>query len=278
MRVNFSELLNQMMQNSQQGVNQVDYSDIKYTSPEQYTPNKSVLDNAQQNQENNGLLPEIFRSLTARQPNYSGSNPAQVQYTPSFIIPKDGSYRPNEVTQPNIIKYIQPKDTVRFPYTRNTNSNNDPVDDVLTQAMGLLRQYEGYRENAYYDKTAYRAGYGSDTVTLPDGSVVRVTKDTKVNKEDAERDLKRRSRDFYNTARRNVGAEYFDQLPPNAQAALTSVAYNYGSFVNLPKLVEAARSGDVNRLAEAVRGLSHHNKGENKRRRYNEAAYILGIE
>jgi hypothetical protein len=39
---------------------------------------------------------------------------------------------------------------------------------------------------------ALRTGYGSDTVTLADGRVVPVTADTRVTREDAERDLARR--------------------------------------------------------------------------------------
>ena len=41
-------------------------------------------------------------------------------------------------------------------------------------AKALLRKKEGFRASPYWDKTANRIGYGSDTITRADGSVVKV--------------------------------------------------------------------------------------------------------
>lgn len=151
---------------------------------------------------------------------------------------------------------------------------------ALDQTTGLLRQFEGFSGKAYWDVNAYRTGYGSDTITKADGTVVKVTKDTIVTKEDAERDLARRTKEFANTARRDVSAATWDKLPPNVQAALTSVAYNYGSLSRLDSVVKAAQasaqSGDMRGLADAVRMLQSHNNGVNAKRRNQEADYILG--
>lgn len=134
---------------------------------------------------------------------------------------------------------------------------------------GLLRRFEGFREGAYWDVNAYRVGYGSDTVTLADGSIVKVTKDTKVTREDAERDLARRAREFSGVVERQVGPETWSALPSNVKAALTSVAYNYGS---LPKTVVAAiATGDIQEIANSVRSLP-----ANRSRRAQEADIILG--
>ena len=43
----------------------------------------------------------------------------------------------------------------------------------------------------------------SDTITKADGTIVKVQKGMIINKEDAERDLARRTREFANTARQN---------------------------------------------------------------------------
>lgn len=149
----------------------------------------------------------------------------------------------------------------------------------LDQASGLLKQFEGFSNKAYWDVNAYRTGYGSDTITKADGTIVKVTKDMVISREDAERDLARRSRIFANTARNNVSAATWDKLPPNAQAALTSIAYNYGSLSKLQSVVDAAnasaKSGDMTTLANAVRRLQHHNNGINAKRRNQEADYIL---
>src|SRR3990167_4473432 len=92
----------------------------------------------------------------------------------------------------------------------------------------FIKAEEGFRAKAYYDINAYRAGYGSDTVTLPDGTVKRVTKSTVVTKEDADRDLLRRVAEFSAIAAKGVGRAVWNVLTLPARIALTSIAYNYG--------------------------------------------------
>lgn len=122
-------------------------------------------------------------------------------------------------------------------------------------AAALIRSQEGFRSTPYYDVNAYRVGYGSDTVTLADGSVKKVTEGMRVSVEDANRDLLRRiATEFLPTARNAVGAGQFDRLSPQQQAVLTSIAYNYGE---LPESVASAvREGlsDAD-IAAAIRGL-----------------------
>lgn len=135
-------------------------------------------------------------------------------------------------------------------------------------AAEILRREEGFREKPYWDVNAWRVGYGSDTITRADGSVVKVTKDMRVSREDAERDLQRRlSSEFGPRAAGQVGADTWNKLPRNVRAALGSVAYNYGSLPG--SVVNAARGGDVEAIAGAVESLS-----ANKGRRQREAAII----
>ncbi|OOF59717.1 integrating conjugative element protein [Rodentibacter myodis] len=153
------------------------------------------------------------------------------------------------------------------------------VGSALEQATGLLKNFEGYRDKAYWDVNAHRVGYGSDTITKADGTVVKVTPGMRIDRADAERDLARRTQEFANTAKRNVSAEVWDKLTPNAQAALTSYAYNYGHVTQ--DVAEAAKrsvqSGNMNDLANAVRNRQSNNNGVNARRRNQEADYILGL-
>ena len=143
-----------------------------------------------------------------------------------------------------------------------------------TAAADFLRRREGFRESPYYDVNAYRAGYGSDTATLADGRVVPVRQGMTVSREDAERDLARRIPQFEQRVVAAVGQEQYAALPPNAQAALISIAYNYGT---LPGSIRAAaRSGDPTALAQAVAGLAGDNQGVNAGRRREEAAMIAG--
>nr|WP_314402282.1 integrating conjugative element protein [uncultured Aggregatibacter sp.] len=149
---------------------------------------------------------------------------------------------------------------------------------ALEQATGLLKKFEGFSGKAYWDVNAYRTGYGSDTITKADGTIVKVTKDTVVTREDAERDLARRTQEFANRARSNVSSTTWNKLPANAQAALTSYAYNYGSLTKdvIAAAQASAQSGDMTALANAVRNRQTNNNGENARRRNQEADYILG--
>ena len=143
-------------------------------------------------------------------------------------------------------------------------------------AAALLRKFEGFRSSTYWDVNAHRLGYGSDTITKADGSIVRVQQGMTVTRADAERDLARRAREFANTAAGQVGRQAWQHLSPNARAALTSVAYNYGSLPD--SVVRAVQTGDTGKVASAVAGLAGHNNGVNAKRRREEAAVIRGGE
>lgn len=165
-------------------------------------------------------------------------------------------------------------------YSAGNYSSIAPINgSSIEQASGLLKKFEGFSDKAYWDVNAHRAGYGSDTITKADGTIVKIQPGMTISREDAERDLARRTKEFANTARRNISAETWDKLPPNAQAALTSIAYNYGSLDKLNSVVKAAKasanSGDMSILSNAVRRLQHHNNGVNAKRRNQEADYIM---
>lgn len=141
-------------------------------------------------------------------------------------------------------------------------------------AKALLRKKEGFRSSPYWDVNAHRVGYGSDTITRADGSVVRVTPDMTVSRADAERDLDRRVAEFERATIGQVGAREWGAMPPAAQSALLSVAYNYGSLPN--SVVSAVKTGNIDATAASVEGLQGHNNGVNASRRKSEAALIRG--
>lgn len=162
--------------------------------------------------------------------------------------------------------------------TGNYNSIPPLAGAAIEQATALLKNFEGFSSKAYWDVNAYRTGYGSDTITKADGTVVKVTKDTVITREDAERDLARRTQEFANRAKNQVSSASWDALPANAQAALTSYAYNYGSLTDDVRnaAINAAKTGDMTALANAVRNRQTNNNGVNAKRRNQEADYILG--
>lgn len=178
----------------------------------------------------------------------------------------------------NVVPYRPP-----YNASGNYSGNYKPIAPIngssLDQATSLLRKFEGFIGKAKWDMNAQRLGYGSDTITKADGTVIKVQPGMTVTREDAERDLARRTKEFANIARRNVSAETWDKLPPNAQAVLTSMAYNYGSLSKLESVVKAANvsanTGDMTALANAIRRRQVDNGGMNARRRNQEADYVL---
>ncbi|WP_024337980.1 lysozyme [Bradyrhizobium japonicum] len=141
---------------------------------------------------------------------------------------------------------------------------------AVDRTMQLLRDKEGFKTGTYWDVNAHRLGYGSDTITGPDGTVRTVKEGDTVTRADAERDLQRRTQESLNQVRQAIGEEAFSRLNPNQQAALGSVTYNYG---RLPEnIAAAARTGDASAIAAAIEARQDDNKGVNRNRRLSEAA------
>ncbi len=222
-----------------------------------YAPNQGSLDAFKQN------LPKVGQARL--------NNALKVQQNfqnPNTPIIQNGLNRP--VTNPGVLPNYMPNSKFDPNKLQQLSSNNPSLD----HSTALLKQFEGLENqkgnmsSARWDVNAYRVGYGSDTYTTADGKVHKVTANTIISREDAERDLQRRIPEFQTRAKQQIGSQW-DSLTPEAQAGLTSVTYNYGS---LPaSVVNAAKTGDVNRIAEAVRGLK-----ANKSRRQREADFIKG--
>lgn len=146
-------------------------------------------------------------------------------------------------------------------------------EDTLSASVNLIKGFESYRRDPYYDVNAYRNGYGSDTMTAPDGRVSRVTATSTTTEQDALRDLVRRIGEFQDAIKLRIGETRFNAFSPEQQAALTSIAYNYGSLPE--RIIKAVKEGSSSEIAAAVRTLKGDNGGINSGRREKEAA-ILG--
>lgn len=140
--------------------------------------------------------------------------------------------------------------------------------------MNLIQGKEGFRSTPYWDVNHFRVGYGSDTVTRADGTVVKTRPGMSISRADAERDLQRRIVAEQGQIQNAVGGDTWRGLDPQTQAALTSVAYNYGSLPNA--VVSAVRSGDKAQIASSIRGLGSDNGGVNRNRRNHEADIVMG--
>lgn len=145
----------------------------------------------------------------------------------------------------------------------------------MTTSADLIARFEGYRDSPYWDVNAYRAGFGSDTTTLADGSVVPIRQGMTVNREDSLRDLDRRiGAEFRPSVINAVGQEAWNALAPGQQAVLDSLAYNYGAGAwgkGLRGVTAALGTPGYEDDVAAIRTLASHNDGVNSRRRNEEA-------
>lgn len=144
----------------------------------------------------------------------------------------------------------------------------------IDTSVDLIKEFEGFISKPKWDVNAFRAGYGSDTVTLADGSVQKITQGMSVSITDANRDLVRRIGEFQEGIKRQIGADTFNSFDEKQQSALTSIAYNYGSLPD--RIVEAIKTGNQQTVVEAIRGLGSDNGGINRARRNTEADVFLG--
>lgn len=143
------------------------------------------------------------------------------------------------------------------------------ADALNSAAARLIKAEEGFITAAKWDVNAFRVGFGSDTYVDNMGKVQKVTEDTVVTLAQANADLSRRIVEFQNTIKGQIGGDIWRSLEENQQAALTSIAYNYG---RLPaSIVKAIKEGDRGQVAEAIATLS-----ANPERRKREAAAFGG--
>jgi GH24 family phage-related lysozyme (muramidase) len=155
---------------------------------------------------------------------------------------------------------------------RTFDFNESQLDEVgKSAAAKMIRSFEGFITNAKWDTNHFRVGFGSDTATRANGQIEEVTKDTVVTLDDAQRDLSRRIMEFQDGIQKAIGIDTWKSLSEAQQAALTSIAYNYGS---LPDAVVKAiqDGGGPEKVAKAIAGLT-----SNPGRRKEEAqAYLSG--
>jgi GH24 family phage-related lysozyme (muramidase) len=150
-------------------------------------------------------------------------------------------------------------------------------DSLENQATRLLARFEGFSAEPGWDVNAWRIGHGSSTITTTDGEVIRLGNirsaqpNIVITREDAARDLKRRlENEFIPETIKSINSA---DLPDGVIAALVSIAYNYGSLPN--SIRNAAKSEDIQAIADAIRAREGDNGGVNKKRRNKEANYVL---
>ncbi len=141
---------------------------------------------------------------------------------------------------------------------------------------------EGFRAKPYWDVNHYRIGYGSDTLTLPNGTYRSVTVNDVTTKALADKDLERRIKAYEDGIKNKVGTANYNKLSDNAKISLLSIAYNYGSITK-QQIVDAVKTGDEKKIAQAIidstandnSRLTQKVRDQLKERRAREADFIL---
>lgn len=151
-------------------------------------------------------------------------------------------------------------------------------------ASDLIAGFENFSSAAFSDPqisdtgqqvgpNVYRAGYGSESITRADGSVVAVNPSTVVTEADAKRDLDRRiAEEILPRAIEMVGVEAWARLDGSTQNALLSVTHSIGSLP--PQVARAVVQGDRMAIASAIEELAPLDGGLNADRRRKEAALV----
>lgn len=126
--------------------------------------------------------------------------------------------------------------------------------DALAASRAMIIRFEGKLDAARWDENHHRAGYGSDTITLPDGSTRPVTAGMQVTQDQMDRDLDRRIGLYHDELRKLVGPGVMAGFSAQQIASIASIQHNYGSIPG--RIKPALQSGDAQLIAQAIAGLA----------------------
>jgi len=193
-------------------------------------------------------------------------------FTPNNL--PDSPSQPNNITQPPLERPLE---------TQLTTPQFVPVPDQdITAAADFIKPREGFREEPYPDPPddpsgRLSIGYGSDTITRPDGSFYKITRKSRVTKEDAERDLIRRIRDEFKPRvvnRLNSRSVDYNTLPLKLKVVFIDLAYNYGTLFF--DFIEGYKASGVQGVIDELQRRANLGGGQVPSRRKAEIAYLGG--
>lgn len=172
--------------------------------------------------------------------------------------------------------YKQKQDAIAAFNTGRQTLLDDAALENVKGAVDLIKQLEGFITKAKRDNDGvFRVGFGSDTFVDEMGNVQKVTEQTVITMDQAIADLNRRIPEFQAGIVKAIGSDFWDKLNEDQQAALTSIAYNYGSLPDrIVKVIKAG--GSSAKISEAILGLGSDNAGINAVRRAKEAKVFGG--
>lgn len=128
-------------------------------------------------------------------------------------------------------------------------STDDKV--FIPQAVEFIKKHEGFISKPIWDVNAWRIGYGSDTLTLPDGTIRKVAQSDTTTQSLALKNLEHRiGTEFIPKIKNKVGGSVFESQTNGTKTALVSFAYNYGNIVK-KSIVDALKTNDAEAISRA---------------------------
>jgi GH24 family phage-related lysozyme (muramidase) len=196
------------------------------------------------------------------------SNISDSKFTPERLSPSDTTTKSNQT----------PTETL-------TQTTSTPDLDILA-AVPFIKDQEGFEPQPYPDPKddpngRLSIGYGSDTITRPDGSFYKITRKSRVTEQDAERDLIRRIKTEFRPRviqrLRDRGVDY-NTVDTKIQVVFIDLAYNYGTLFY--DFVEAyktnGKQGVIGELNNRIERFDRGERGQVKTRRIAEKRYLGG--
>ena len=174
--------------------------------------------------------------------------------------------------------------------TTNETSSNEiiptTIDEDIKLAVPFIKEQEGFESEPYPDPKddpngRLSIGYGSDTITRPDGSFYKITRKSRVTEQDAERDLIRRIKTEFRPRviqrLRDRGVDY-NTVDKKLQVVFIDLAYNYGTlFYDFVEAYKAnGKQGVIEELNNRIARFERGEKGQVKVRRIAEKQYLGG--
>ena len=231
---------------------------------------KTSLDGQMVNLDNNSLLnPNPPRKINKKSkkvpPKTQTGNPTG--YNPN--VPGDQNIKPNTSGTPEKDEGQEKGPEVST--IELTPGNLIPIEVEIVNFIKPLESSGGPKLEAYKDRDytvspatwKYRIGYGSDTITSPNGKISKVKSSSRITVDMANDDIERRVKtQFIPAVTRvcNSNSVNFETLPKEVKIVFVDCAYNYGTLWNQIVLSykRGGKQGLINELQSRI------NKGESQ--------------
>ena len=229
--------------------------------------------------------------------NYGGNVPVEFQTTQNQPSPI-AQPTPEDLQEETTIvpPFTEPNTTPQTPPPTQTPPPPTPISIPPNDIIGVtsiikseeprvpnVPELEAYGDIDYTkdpsgNTVTYRIGWGSDTITRSDGSVVTVKKGDRITEADANRDLNRRLTTQYKpqVIKRcaDRGLDYNSISDFRVQAVFLDCAYNYGTLWY--SIIDSYINGGVPGLIQELKNRIARGEGQVPHRRQAEIDYLGG--